>query len=353
MFRILELTLALVCVQRDPILLEQPVWILEQPRPAESRLRGVAVSSTGVVWATGADGAVLTRKPGRNQFVRLTIPDSDRRDFRDVEVLGEETIFLLAIGEGEKSRILKSKDGGISWSTRFIMTDPKGFLDAIAFWDERHGIALGDPVAGRFTILLTDDGGETWTPIPESNSPEARSGEGAFAASGTCLSVSGSDRAWFCTGGAGPARVFLSTDRGRTWSAHDTPIPALNSSSGLFSVAFRDELHGIAVGGDYRETEKAGAVVSVTTDGGITWNLPTGRAPVGLRSAVVFVSASVAGTEKAWVAVGPAGSDLSLDDGQTWQPVPSEGFHAVGTRGRESIWSVGEVGRVGRLKLGQ
>ena len=80
-------------------------------------------------------------------------------------------------------------DGGATWATLYVNKDPKGFLDALAFWDADHGLALGDQVDGRFVILTTDDGGKTWGPIPPEGMPPALPGEGAFAASGTCLVV--------------------------------------------------------------------------------------------------------------------------------------------------------------------
>ena len=71
---------------------------------------------------------------------------------------------------------------------------------------------------------------------------------------------------------------------------------------------------------------------------------------MGLRSAV----APVPGTfGQAWITVGPAGSDLSLDNGQSWQPIPGDGFHAVGSAGQSTSWAVGEAGRVGRLRFGK
>jgi len=72
--------------------------------------------------------------------------------------------------------------------------------------------------------------------------PEALAGEGAFAASGTCLVVEGVQNAWFGTGGG---RVFRSADRGRTWTVHTTPIEAANASSGIFSLEFWDSDHGL------------------------------------------------------------------------------------------------------------
>src|SRR5205814_5471744 len=69
---------------------------------------------------------------------------------------------------------------------------------------------------------LTDDGGASWKPLDPKTLPPALPDEGAFAASGTCLAAHGTDDVWFCTGGAKVARVFHSSDRGRSWTAAET-----------------------------------------------------------------------------------------------------------------------------------
>src|SRR5262249_15484544 len=149
------------------------------------------------------------------------------------------------------SRIYKTTDGGATWVLQHTNRDPKGFLDAIAFWDADHGLALGDPIGRRFTILTTDDGGRTWTKGDAAGLPPVLRGEGASAASGPCLVPRGEHDAWFGTGGGPSARVFRSRDRGRTWTVHDTPLRAGSPTSGIFSLAFRDADHGAIVGGSY------------------------------------------------------------------------------------------------------
>ena len=76
--------------------------------------------------------------------------------------MDERAAYLLSIGAGEKSRIYKTTNGGTSWTLAIDPAGARGFLDAIAFWDADHGIAMGDPIDGRFTILTTDDGGTNW-----------------------------------------------------------------------------------------------------------------------------------------------------------------------------------------------
>jgi photosystem II stability/assembly factor-like uncharacterized protein len=66
---------------------------------------------------------------------------------------------------GDRSRIYKTPDGGKGWVEQFRNADPKAFYDDIAFWNRTTGVAIGDPVDGRFTVIRTTDGGRTWTPI--------------------------------------------------------------------------------------------------------------------------------------------------------------------------------------------
>src|SRR5437762_33035 len=77
-------------------------------------------------------------------------------------------------------------------------------------------------VDGKFQLIKTDNG-KDWSAIPAANMPAAIEGEGAFAASGTCLVTQGKKNVWFATGGAA-ARVFHSADRGRSWMVSETPI---------------------------------------------------------------------------------------------------------------------------------
>ncbi len=146
---------------------------------------------------------------------------------------------------------------------------------------------MGDPVNGRFVVRVTRDGGATWTAPEGLAMPEALTGEGAFAASGTCLfALKGGADAWFVTGGAKVARVFHTSDRGRIWTVAETPAPAGNASSGLFSVAFLDARRGFSAGGDYKQPAFAGLNGIRTEDGGATW-VAAPLSATGFYSAVV------------------------------------------------------------------
>jgi photosystem II stability/assembly factor-like uncharacterized protein len=289
---------------------------------------------------------VLRTDDGGATWQRLTIPDSGQLDFRDIDAIDARTAFVLSIGPGEASRIYRTTDAGATWELQFTNRDPKAFFDAMAFRDADRGVAFSDSVDGRFVILTTENGGRTWTRVPQDAMPPARENEGAFAASGTNVAVFGRAHVWIGTGAAARSRVLRSADGGRTWSIANTPL-ASGPSSGIFSIAFRDERHGIVVGGDYRKETEAVENVAVTDDGGATWTLIKERGLSGFRSVV----APVPGEPGSWIAVGPSGADLSRDDGRTWTPLEGPGFHTFSfARGARIGWGAGEKGMIARLE---
>lgn len=188
-----------------------------------------------------------------------------------MEAFDARRAVVLAIGEGEASRVLRTEDGGATWTESFRNTDPRAFYDCMTFFDRRHGLAMSDPVDGKYRILSTRDGGRSWKVLPNAGMPDALPGEAGFAASGQCLVSAGPRDVWLATGGGATARVLHSADRGLTWTATVSPIPAGDPARGVFGLAFRDRAHGIAVGGDYRKDQPSPQAGAVTGDGGRTW----------------------------------------------------------------------------------
>ncbi|MFY9553346.1 MAG: glycosyl hydrolase [Blastocatellia bacterium] len=303
-----------------------------------------AVSRT-VAWASGNGGTYSRTTDGGVTWHSAVVSEAAQLDFRDVQGVDANTAYLLSIGPGEQSRIYKTRNGGLDWTLQFTNHNPKAFFDAFAFWDARTGIAMSDPVDGRFILIKTTDGGATWKEISCESLPPALEGEAAFAASGTCIAVQGTQNVWFGTGGAAIARVFRSTDGGTNWVVTATPITAGNASSGIFSIAFRDSKNGVIVGGDYKKENEPGNNVAITPDGGATWNPSNGARPAGFRSAVAYA----AGGPAKLVAVGPSGSDYSSDKGASWTSIDSTGYHAVSLQGSGG-WAVGEDGRIGKIQ---
>jgi photosystem II stability/assembly factor-like uncharacterized protein len=299
--------------------------------------RGLSAVGANVAWVSGTNGTYARTTDGGKTWSVAAVPGAETLDFRDVEAFGETSAYLLSAGPGDASRIYKTADGGKSWALQFKSTDPAAFFDAIAFWEEQHGIALGDPVNGKFQLIVTADGGGHWKPLVPKILPPALLGEGAFAASGTCLVTHGENDVWFATGGAKTARMFHSRDRGQNWEVSETPIVAGAESAGIFSIAFRDPQHGMIVGGDYRKPNEIGATAALTADGGKTWELLDKRLP--FRSALAWA-------KDRWVAVGTSGSHVSMDNGATWQLLDRENYNSAQFTSTGEGWAVGPKGRI-------
>jgi len=318
-----------------PVVLLGQTWTIH-PSGTTASLRGIGAVNPKIIWASGTGGTYLSTIDGGATWRVGVVPREEQLDFRDIRVFNARTAYLLSSGPGDKSRIYKTTDGGERWTLQFTNPDAKGFFDAFAFWDEQHGIVLGDPVDGKFVILTTDDGGKTWK---RSNGPPALPNEGAFAASGTCLIAMRKHDAWFVTGGPGAARIFHTVDRAQNWSVSPTSIRNDGAASGIFSIAFSDAQHGIAAGGDYDKPAENSHNISITRNGGKTWTEPGGSPPAGYRSAVAFVKNHM------WIAVGTSGSDVSFDDGNSWKTFDNGAYNAIvfvdGTG-----WAVGPKGRL-------
>ncbi len=320
-------------------------WVPQQSG-TNAEFRGLVATSASVVWASGTRGRVARTTDGGTTWSVDSVPGASGLDFRAIAPRSDRLAWVISAGPAEQgqAQIFRTTDGA-NWIRQFTTAQTGVFLDAIAFWDDRHGIAMSDPVGGKLFILATDDGGATWTQVPADAAPPVLPGEAAFAASGTCLVVQGSSNVWIGTGGGARARVFRSTDRGRTWQVADTPLHAGNAASGIFSLAFSDSRHGVAVGGEYSKPKEEFDNVAVTDDGGATWRRARGPLPRGYMSAVAFVPASGG---RQVVAVGLAGTARSDDAGESWAMVDTVAYNSIAFAPSGDGWAAGPRGRIAK-----
>ena len=324
-------------------------WWSVQTSGLDTNLRGVSVSFefTGkhdyVVWASGSNGVILRSTDDGGTWKQLRVAGGGDLDFRGIAAFGADTSYVMSSGDGDKSRIYKTTDGGKTWTLQYTDKRPGFFLDSLACDSKTHCLALSDPVEGKFLVLGTDDG-EHWKELPRDKMPAALPKEGAFAASNSAITICEDGNIYFGTGGGSAARIFRSADHGRSWTAVDTPIASGGASSGIFSVACGGFLV-VAVGGDYKEPASAKRVAAYSNDFGETWHLAE-QQPGGFRSAV----GGFGGAD--FAAVGANGTDISHEEpSQTmhWQHTDYLNLNAVSFHG-ENGWAVGSKGTIACFK---
>ncbi len=316
----------------------------------DQSFRGLDAVDSRTAWVTGGSisggtGGVWRTRDGGRTWQDVSPPQTEGLSFRDVEARSATEATILSIGEGEASRIHRTTDGGRTWTETFRNTEPTAFYNCLAFFPGgRHGLAVSDPVDGRFRIAATDDGGRSWRVLPSTGMPDSI-GEANFSASGDCLTISGRD-AWFGSGGE-RSRVFHSTDRGRTWRATDSRIPG-GAAAGVFALAFRGPHQGIAVGGDFEAPADGVDAVSTSRDGR-TWR--GAGDPEHLGEDVAWLP----GTRSGVLVVGESGDvggvSASLDGGRHWVRLSDTGFHTLDCTADGSCWAAGGAGRVARASV--
>jgi len=318
------------------------------PTGSAAQFRGLAPVSSRVAWVSGTEGTVLRTSDGGRHW-RDVSPGGDTVDleFRDIEAWDATHAVIMSIGTGGDSRIYRTDDGGRHWKLGFRNHEKDAFYDCLGFWDRRHGLAMSDPVNGKFRILYTKDGGRSWKKRASAGMPPALDGEFGFAASGTCLVTAGKTDAWIASGGAA-ARVYRTTDRGESWSVVDTPV-VRSDAGGIFSLAVRDRQTLVAVGGDFEKPNKSADTAAYSHDGGTTWT--AGGDLDGYRSGSAFLprTAATGSPSNGVIAVGPTGTNVSLDGGVTWKRVRNGSFDSVECAHDGACWASGVDGRVGIL----
>ncbi len=305
-------------------------------------IRAIDLLADGSLAFAGSGGKYGSYSPKTKTWMSGKINyDTLFPNFRAVAHTTQD-FFMMSIES--PALLYKTGDNG-EMEVVYKEDDAKTFYDSMIFWNDKDGIAMGDPTAGCISIILTHDGGKSWNKISCDSLPAAAEGEAAFAASNSNIAVKG-DNAWIITGGM-KSRVFHTADKGNTWEVIDTPLIQGTPTTGGYSIDFFDENIGFIVGGDYTDPEATGAVKALTLDGGKTWKLVGNNQNPGYRSCVQFVPETKG---NGLVAIGFEGIDYSADQGNTWKHLSDEDFFTIRFVNDSTAYAAGS-NRVAMLKF--
>jgi len=269
--------------------------------------------------------------------VEQIIKDSLKLEFRSI-AHNNRGLFIMSVGT--PALLYRIGDN----KTKTIVYEEAGagvFYDAMRFWNDIEGIAIGDMVDGCLSIIITRDGGDSWTKLSCDQLPKATKGEGAFAASNTNIAVAG-DLAWVATTSS---RIYFSADKGRNWQILETPIINDKPTQGIYSIDFYNEKYGVAIGGDYTDPDFNESNKAITKNGGMTWELIAKGTEPNYKSCVQFIPNSKG---EGLVAVGFTGISYSNDMGSTWTKLSDESLYTIRFLNETTAYAAGK-GRIAKL----
>lgn len=306
-------------------------------------IRAIDAVNDSVVWASGAGGHVLKSGDCGENWEVFRIDTAGKMDFRSLYAWGADSAMVFSTDNPAVA--YKTSDGGKTWRMVFKREQKGIFINSMSFKDAGNGVAVGDPVEGKFLLLGTTDGGETWNDLA---APVAGAGEGGFAASNSCVQYLPSGKIVFITGVAG-ANFYSAPGKDRGWKVAEPGIRSggEDGCDGIYCVYMKDDKTGMVAGGNYKQEKIKEGVVAFTADGGATWHLPQ-TPPHGFISCV----RPVPGYEKMWIAVGSHGYSVSYDDGRNWVPGSEEGYHALTAPEKgKYMYAAGERGKMARIEV--
>lgn len=306
----------------------------------DASFRGLATYKNKTIWVSGSKGTIGHSTNAGKDWTWVNPKGYEKYDFRDIAVFSDKE--AIAINAGSPAVVLRTVDGGKSWTEVYRDDRSDIFLDAMDFHD-KTGYILGDPIDGLFQILKTTDKGKTWTDLSQRFMLIADDGEAAFAASGSNIQAF-KDFALIGTGGLFSGFFHYSPKNLRV-DKYECPIWYGNESSGIFAIDFLNDKTGIVVGGNYLQDQDNRNNVLLTYDGGKSWIKP--ESPVlGYRSDVMYINKNTV------IATGTSGTDISYDGGKNWKNISKESFNTLAkSTDSKSIYLTGSNGNIYKLTL--
>lgn len=303
-------------------------------------IRAIQVIDSETLYFAGSNGKIgFTNDAGKNWSThQIVYRDTIIPNFRSIAFNGKD-VFAMSIENPALLYKISNNEPHLVYSDNH----PKVFYDSMLFFDEKNGIAMGDPTEDCLSVIYTENSGKSWQKITCNNIPVAKDGEAAFAASNTNLTSIG-NTVWMASGG-NVSRVYKSSDKGKTWRVFDTPIVQGSESQGIYSVDFYDENRGIIIGGDYIKPNENLKNKAITKDGGKIWQLVAEGKEPNYKSCVQYIPNS---DGKEIIAVGKTGISFSNDGGHTWKKISDEAYYTIQFIDSNTAWLSGN-NKIGKI----
>jgi hypothetical protein len=137
----------------------------------------------------------------------------DTQDIRVFKGVSNQIAFASTTPP-DTTFIYRTTDGGLLWTK--VFSQYRGSIDGIKMFNQTKGIALGEPIDGKWTIVKTTNGGETWNAVA-TQPPQIDS-----AKTGRSFGTYDNNYVWFFDS---HDRFYYSGDGGESWGNIHWSIP--------------------------------------------------------------------------------------------------------------------------------
>lgn len=203
---------AVLALLAQPTALNADPWAEAMPLARSSLLLDVAKEASRII-VVGERGQILLSSDRAVSWQQAVVPT--RSTLTAVEMVGGGHAWAA----GHDGLILRSDDGGLTWSTQRSSDEPDRPLLDLWFADQNHGIAVG----AYMLLLSTEDGGRSWH--ARIDDPDGAHANAIAEAPDASLYVVGEFGA-----------ILRSADRGRSWHRLNSPY-----EGSLFGVLAPDD----------------------------------------------------------------------------------------------------------------
>jgi len=227
-------------------------WVNITPGPVLNYGAAKLIAKNNSIFVFNSNYSSLLRSTdGGISWSSLSIPsDSTRHEYNDLTFVNDQVGYVVGYDGslfskyGIRSVIKKTTDGGLTWQNASNGLLHQSILTHISFFNANQGIAFGTAQM-KTHRFITNDGGQNWTYLPnfgpdmdQVNSSAGFSGQDGIVA------------------GVGHyMHLAITHDEGSTWTTRH--FHSLTSASGL---KFFDDQNGIVVADDYIFTTHDGAL---------------------------------------------------------------------------------------------
>lgn len=227
----------------------------DEPGYLQDGINDIAFFNNDIGLAVAKDGYIVRTTDGGDTWTRVESGTSI--DLNEVDIVNETTAFAT----GWSAQMLKTTDAGLTWTLLDPPSNfPEGQVENMIFINDTTGFVLltyWDAVSEDHYIFKTTDGGLTWNESLMQPTIPAYDGCFAFYDDQHIAMISNT---WGYCG-----NVTLTENGGENWT--ELYIQTLNWFQ--YALTYTDD-HTLLCGGNM-------GMLSLSTDGGYTWNPIDGR----------------------------------------------------------------------------